>query len=169
MFEVLAFVYENYWGGDACPELPTLQRKLTAVGFDSQQVLDALVWLEDLKAATNGQGNSTATSAITRAATPTAQPVLTKRVTSMRVFTPAEQERLGDRGWALMIFLDSLGALHGTMLELVLDRVMATPGQPVSLEDLKLIVLMVYWSLGHEPDALLLDELCDHRSVRLAS
>jgi len=87
----------------------------------------------------------------------------------MRVFTPAEQERLGDRGWALMIFLDSLGALHGTMLELVLDRVMATPGQPVSLEDLKLIVLMVYWSLGHEPDALLLDELCDHRSVRLAS
>ncbi|TAL72551.1 MAG: DUF494 family protein, partial [Burkholderiaceae bacterium] len=29
MFEVLAFVYENYWRGDACPELTQLGRKLS--------------------------------------------------------------------------------------------------------------------------------------------
>ncbi|MFM2426881.1 MAG: hypothetical protein RL707_707, partial [Pseudomonadota bacterium] len=28
MFEVLVFVYENYWRGDACPELEQLGRKL---------------------------------------------------------------------------------------------------------------------------------------------
>ncbi|HEX2546536.1 MAG TPA: DUF494 family protein, partial [Ramlibacter sp.] len=28
MFEVLVFVYENYWRGDACPELHQLERKL---------------------------------------------------------------------------------------------------------------------------------------------
>ena len=30
---------------------------------------------------------------------------------------------------------------------------------PLDLEDLKIIVLMVFWSLGEEPDALILDEL----------
>ena len=30
---------------------------------------------------------------------------------------------------------------------------------PVDLDDLKIIVLMVFWSLGEEPDALILDEL----------
>ena len=33
------------------------------------------------------------------------------------------------------------------------------PGSPMDLEDLKIIVLMVFWSLGEEPDALILDEL----------
>ena len=31
--------------------------------------------------------------------------------------------------------------------------------RPMPLEDLKIIVLMVFWSLGEEPDALILDEL----------
>ena len=38
---------------------------------------------------------------------------------------------------------------------------MAAPGGPVSLDDLKIMVLMVYWRVGQEPDALLLDELSD--------
>ncbi|RZJ05581.1 MAG: DUF494 family protein, partial [Rubrivivax sp.] len=36
------------------------------------------------------------------------------------------------------------------------------------LEELKIIVLMVYWSSGLEPDALVLDELCDDARVRVA-
>ena len=31
MFEVLTYVYENYWRGDACPEPQQLGRKLSAV------------------------------------------------------------------------------------------------------------------------------------------
>ena len=45
------------------------------------------------------------------------------------------------------------------MRELAVDRAMALDGSPVPLEDLKIIVLMVFWSLGEEPDALILDEL----------
>jgi Smg protein len=36
---------------------------------------------------------------------------------------------------------------------------MAVGDAPVDLDDLKVIVLMVFWSLGEEPDALILDEL----------
>jgi Smg protein len=45
------------------------------------------------------------------------------------------------------------------MREMVLDRAKAASERPIDLEDLKVIVLMVFWSLGEEPDALILDEL----------
>jgi Smg protein len=41
----------------------------------------------------------------------------------------------------------------------VIDRAHAIGTTPIELEDLKIIVLMVFWSLGQEPDALILDEL----------
>jgi Smg protein len=44
---------------------------------------------------------------------------------------------------------------------------MAAPGDPVKLEALKIIVLMVYWRFSIEPDALVLDELCDDSEARL--
>ena len=51
MFEVLVFVYENYWRGDACPELQQLGRKLTAVGFEADEIREALAWLDGLNLA----------------------------------------------------------------------------------------------------------------------
>lgn len=42
MFEVLVYVYENYWRGDACPEWEHLERKLNAVGFESDEIQEAL-------------------------------------------------------------------------------------------------------------------------------
>ena len=45
------------------------------------------------------------------------------------------------------------------MREMVIDRASAVGQSPLALEDLKVIVLMVFWSLGEEPDALILDEL----------
>jgi Smg protein len=65
-------------------------------------------------------------------------------------------------------FLESAGVLPAPMREVVIDRAMAAPGAPVSLDDLKVIILMVYWSFGKEPDALVLDELCDDVTDRVA-
>jgi Smg protein len=36
------------------------------------------------------------------------------------------------------------------------------------LDEFKIMVLMVYWSTGIEPDALVLDELCDDTTGRVA-
>ena len=54
------------------------------------------------------------------------------------------------------------------MKEIVIERAMAAPGNPVALDELKIIVLMVHWSTGIEPDALVLDELCETRAGRVA-
>jgi Smg protein len=58
-----------------------------------------------------------------------------------------------------IVFLESAGVLPAPMREMVIDRAMAVGTGTMDLEDLKIIVLMVFWSLGEEPDALILDEL----------
>ena len=157
MFDVLVFVYEHYWRGDACPELQQLERRLSAHGFDAEQIHQALVWLDGLNfAAQNAAADESAVTPV--AASPS----------SMRVFSPGEQEHLGAECLGFISFLADSGVLPPTMRELVIDRAMAAPGGPVSLDDLKIIVLMVYWSFGKQPDALVLDELCDSPETRIA-
>ncbi len=163
MFEVLVFVYEHYWRGDACPELQQLGRKLSAHGFEPEEIHDALVWLDGLNLA--AQSARVVDGAATEAAAPSTQSA--QSAGSMRVYSVAEQDHLGAQCLGFVSFLECSGVLPAAMREIVVDRAMAAPGAPVSLDDLKIIVLMVYWSFGEEPDALVLDELCDPADGRL--
>jgi Smg protein len=140
MFDVLVYVYENYWRPDACPDNEQLTRKLSAVGFESEEIEDALAWLDGL-----AKGASSDTQA--------------QSAHGMRVYTDAERELLGEDSIGFITFLESSGVLPATMREMVLDRAKAVGEGPIDLDDLKVIVLMVFWSLGEEPDALILDEL----------
>jgi Smg protein len=168
MFEVLVFVYENYWHGDACPELAHLERKLSAVGFDSEEIQDALTWLDDLNMAASGL-RPTAPEAAKNSSTPLSDIApWTPSALSMRVYSIAEQNHLGSQCLGFITFLEISGALSANLRELVIDRAMAAPSDPLPLEDLKIIVLMVFWSMGQQPDALVLDELCDDTSSRMA-
>jgi Smg protein len=165
MFEVLVFVYENYYAGEDCPEPAHLQRKLAAVGFDAEEIDDALIWLKGLQLA--------AQSGVPMADTPASAAPATvwlqqPQLSSVRIYPSCEQNHLGVHCLGFISFLESAGCLPAHMRELVIDRAMAAPGSPVSLEDLKIIILMVFWSLGQEPDALILDELCDHDTQRVA-
>jgi len=193
MFEVLVFVYENYWRGDACPEWEHLERKLNAVGFEAEEIQEALTWLSGLSLAAQGfqiMGHDAATAG-PKTAGPNPEKAAHKGIsllrlpegsssptpvlalhgqsgTSMRVYSVAEQNHLGSECLGFLTFLESANVLSASMREIVVDRAMAAPGDPVCLDDLKIIILMVYWSLGEEPDALVLDELCDDTTDRIA-
>ncbi|MBU3739639.1 MAG: DUF494 domain-containing protein, partial [Rhodoferax sp.] len=92
MFDVLAFVYENYWNGNDCPEPVTLQRRLHDVGFSPDQIGDALSWLGGLAQAAQGLGQAAAESpAQARLFDDAAAPVQP----SLRIYTRGETERLG--------------------------------------------------------------------------
>jgi Smg protein len=170
MFEVLVYVYENYWRGAACPEPDRLGRKLMAAGFEAEEIQDALVWLDGLSAAAQGTQSSpplkTCGDSDALAALPAG--IVAQSSHSLRVYSVAEQAHLGAQSLGFVSFLASSGVLPPHMREIVMDRAMAAPGGPVTLDDLKIIVLMVYWSFGQEPDALVLDELCDDSDGRLA-
>lgn len=158
MFDVLVYVYENYWRGDACPQLDQLERKLSSAGFESDQIREALVWLNGLNFATqSARDDGGRPRALLQSPSPD----------SLRVYTSAEQQHLGARALSFIRFLDTAGILPASMREIVIDRAMAAPGDPVAIDDLKIIVMMVYWSFGEEPDTLVLDELCDDTDGRV--
>ncbi|MDP1533104.1 MAG: DUF494 domain-containing protein, partial [Rubrivivax sp.] len=135
MFEVLVYLYENYWRPDACPDHQQLQRKLSAVGFESDEISDALRWLDGLASTAQACAGQTPSH-------------------SIRVFSDAEHELLGEESIGFICFLESAGVLPPPMREMVIDRATAVGNGPIELDDLKVIVLMVFWSLGEEPDAL---------------
>lgn len=149
MFEVLVYLYENYWRPDACPDHTLLQRKLSAVGFDSDEIQEALRWLDGLASSAESCSGQAGAG-------------------SIRVYAAHERDVLGEDSIGFIAFLESAGVLPPPMREMVIDRAVAIGGGPIDLDDLKIIVLMVYWSMGQEPDALILDELCDDTSDRLA-
>jgi Smg protein len=140
MFDVLVYLYETYWRPDACPDHRQLTRKLSAVGFESDEIQEALTWLDGLAGSAEGVSGEQSEH-------------------SMRVYTPAERERLGDDSIGFISFLESAGVLPPAMREMVLDRAMAVGSGSMDLDEVKIIVLMVFWSLGEEPDTLILDEL----------
>lgn len=161
MFEVLVYVYENYWRGDSCPEPDQLQRKLSAVGFEPDEIHDALQWLSGLNHAAHS------TPWLPGMAPQDDHPGLFwhQAATSMRVYSWREQARLGAPCIGFLSFLEASGVLPGPLREIVIDRAMASPGEELALDDLKLIILMVYWSLGEEPDTLVLGELCEDHTL----
>jgi Smg protein len=153
MFEVLAFVYENYQGGESRPEPAQLERKLSAMGFESDEIRDAIAWLKGLNHASEPAD---------------LEPWLVQpHPQSMRVYSLSEQSKLGVVCMGFLSFLESCKVLTPHMREVIVDRAMAAAGAPVALDDFKIIVLMVFWSFGVQPDALILDELCDDPSGRL--
>lgn len=140
MFDVLVYLYEHYWRPEAFPESALLSRKLAAVGFEAEEISEALQWLDGLQA-------------LTQRDAPTPDPM------STRVYCELELDRLRPEALGFLQFLVSAGVLTPRLREVVMDRVTAVPRGPVALDDFKVLVLLVFWSLGQEPDALILDEL----------
>lgn len=140
MFDVLVYLYEHYWRPDTFPQVDQLARKLSAVGFEPDEISEALNWLHGLVVVSDAKAQAS-------------NPL------SVRVYSEVEIEQIGLQGLGYLGFLESAGVLTTEWKETILDRALAIPDGPISLEDLKIIVLMVFWSANVEPDALILDEL----------
>lgn len=141
MFDILVYLYETYYRPEACPEPAALAKKLSAVGFDDVEISEALVWLNDLTEMAGVEHSLTAMSSGTR------------------IYVRQEQDLLGSQAIGFIQFLESAGVLSPLQREIVIERALALEEAPVSLGKLKIIVLMLLWSQGKEPDALMFDDL----------
>ncbi|MET0320604.1 MAG: DUF494 domain-containing protein [Duganella sp.] len=141
MFDILVYLYETYYRPDACPEPEALAKKLSAVGFDDVEISEALVWLNDLTAMAGVEHSLTAES------------------TGMRIYVEEERDVLGTDAIGFIQFLESAKVLSPLQREIVIERALSLEEAPVSLGQLKVIVLMLLWSQGKEPDALMFDDL----------
>lgn len=142
MFDILVYLFENYVHPEACPESAQLARKLSAAGFEDEEISEALEWLSGLREA------------------PLAPPALsTPRADSIRIYAPEEQARLDADCRGFIAFLESAGVLDATMRELIIERALALSGFSLNLYRLKVIVLIVLWQQERPLDTLILDEL----------
>lgn len=139
MFDILVYLYETYYRPDACPEPTALARKLSAVGFDDSEISEALDWLTGL--------------------TDAPMAAMIAASTGTRFYVDEEYIGLGSSTIGFIQFLESAGVLGPVQREIVIERALACGELPVSLSKLKIIVLMVLWSQGKEPDALMFDDV----------
>jgi Smg protein len=144
VFDVLVYLYENYGALHACPDADSLTKRLTAAGFDDEEISEALAWLSGLEQITQ---ESIA--------------VGPESDLAFRVYAKIEVDRLGTKAIGFLSFLEHAGQLTPTQREIVIERALATNEAPIDLEMLKVIVLMVLWSQQADIDALLLEELLD--------
>lgn len=145
MFDVLVYLYETYYRPEACPDSEALVKKLSAVGFEEEEISKALGWLTDLAEATNEYSDRF--------------PQQTAFSFGMRIYARQEIDMLGTDGVGFLQFLESAKVINPIQREIVIERALAINDTQVSLDKLKVIVLLVLWSQGKEPDGLIFDEL----------
>jgi Smg protein len=68
MFDILVFLFENYFHAGAYPDQQTLTKRLSAAGFDTRDITQALTWLSGLERV--GYSNSALPAATDSVITP---------------------------------------------------------------------------------------------------
>lgn len=149
MYEVLVYLFENYYQADLTPDHGSLQRKLTAAGFENEDVHDALDWLKSL-------------TDVPQATLPEAIDLSD----AFRGYAPKEFGKLSADSRGFIAFLESAGVLTPILREIIIERAMAVADESVGLDKLRIIVLMVLWTQHGNVDTLILDELLPDGSQR---
>jgi Smg protein len=142
MFDVLVYLFENFYQTQGRPDHEMLARKLHAAGFENDDIHDALDWLNGLAAPPETGSLQCLDSHQT-----------------FRTYNGEETGKLTTESRGFLAFLESARVLAPRLRELIIERAMALPDETVGLDKLKVIVLMVLWTQRGSVDALVLDEL----------
>lgn len=150
MFDILVFVFENCRQVDVSHDPERVARKLSAAGFDDMEISAALSWL----------------AGVVRTPQRSLAP-LPESGTAFRAFAPKELVKLDADCRGFLLFLERSGILSPASREHVIERALATAGDALSLDQIKLIVLMVLWSQQAPASQLVAEELLSARGERL--
>lgn len=148
MIDILVYLFENYQSFSSHPKPDALARKLSAVGFDDEEISVALGWLSGLKNA----------------------PVVefSTDVRSVRIYSGEEQQKLGIECLSFVCFLETAGVISPAIRELIIERGMELDEDPVPLPKFKIIVLIVLWSREQDLEPLIVEELLYDADPELA-
>jgi Smg protein len=150
MYAILAYLFENCQQAELADDRERVVRKLSAAGFEDSDISEALHWLAGVLSAPRG----------TSRALPDAR-------ASFRAFAPRELAKLDAECRGFLITLEQSGILIPETRELVLERSLAASGAALSLDQLKLIVLMVLWNQQTSTSRLLAEDLFSAAHARL--
>src|SRR6185503_18286702 len=130
MYDILVYLFEHCQQAELADDRERVARKLSAAGFEDAHISEALHWLAGV-------------------------------VHSPREAAAALRElaKLDAQCRGFLITLEQSGILTPETRELVIERSLAASGAMLSLEQLKLIVLMVLWNRQTPTSQLLAEDL----------
>ena len=150
MYEILVYLFENCQQREVAYERERIAKKLSAAGFEHADISEALRWLAGMARA------------------PQAEPVaLPDPKRTFRAFAPRELAKLDAQCRGFLLTLEQSGILTPQDRELVIERSLAAAGAALTLEQLKLIVLMVLWNRQTPTSQLLAEEIFTGAQARL--
>jgi Smg protein len=129
MFEILVYLYESYRMAELAPDRDSLERKLSAAGFDHDSVKGALDWFA-------------------RMSSNESHPRLTE-VAHFRHYAREELDRLDDECLATLRFLEEAQILDGESREWVINGLMHLSGEDITAEQVRWMSLIVLWRRGY--------------------
>ena len=150
MYDILVFLFEHCQQAELAYDRERVAKKLSAAGFEDSHISEALHWLAGVLRAPQGDA----------AALPDAR-------NSFRAFAPRELAKLDAQCRGFLITLEHSGILTPQTRELVLERSLAASGHTLTLEQLKLIVLMVLWNQQTPTSRLVAEDLFTAAQARL--
>jgi Smg protein len=151
MYDILVYVFENCQQSDVAYDRERVAKKLSAAGFEDSDISEALHWLAGVRAHQD------------------AVPVLPDSRASFRAFAPRELAKLDAACRGFLYTLEHSGILSPQNRELVIERSLAATGDTLSLDQLKLIVLMVLWNQQTPTSQLVAEDLFSTPQGRLPS
>lgn len=141
MFDILLYLFESYFDAGSYPETDRLSVKLSAAGFEDDDIQQALTWLSGLR----NLSDATYPESINQS--------------GLRCYTEFEAERICSEGLLFIAFWEHNKIIRPIEREMIIDRVVALGQNKLPLDKVKLIALMVLWNQHEELDPLLIEDL----------
>lgn len=150
MFDILVYLFEHCRQADLSHNRELVAKKLSAAGFEDSDISETLAWLAGVLHAPH------------RACAP-----LPASSRALRAFAPRECAKLDAECLGFLIDLEHADVLDPVLRELVIDRALAASANTLSLDQLKLIVLMVLWNRQTPTSQLIAMDLLSADAQRL--
>jgi Smg protein len=141
MFDILMFLVESYFYAGSYPNSDKLSLKLSAAGFENDDIHRALDWLSGLEQLTQNDYPATINNS------------------GMRCYAELEVRRISPEARRFLTFWEQNKMITPIEREMILDRAVALCRDNLPLDKVKLIALMVLWNQNEEMDPLIAEEL----------
>ena len=135
------YLFESYFDAGSYPEPEKLSRKLSAAGFEGDEISEALTWLTALQEQD-----------------PDNYPASLEH-SGQRHFAGLEMQFIGDEARQFLLFAERQHLISAVEREMIIDRSVALKQESLAPDKLKLIMLMVLWNRHQDLDPLLIEEL----------
>ncbi len=141
MFEVLVFMFENYFANHAHPNSDVLTEELSAAGFAYSDITGAVNWFDEMQK---------------MLAKPSA--IYCHKNSGIRMFAESELNKISIESISFILFLQQASVINDVERDLIIDRAMALKQDKIRIEEIRWITMIALWNAGREKDYLFVED-----------